>query len=47
MVFWDVTPFSIVKGYQQFRGTCYLHTGDVTLEVERKCNSAGGDARFP
>jgi len=34
MVFWDVTPFRIVKGYQPFRGTCYLHIGDVTLEVE-------------
>jgi hypothetical protein len=32
--FWDVTPSIIVKGYQKMRGTCYLHVGDVTLEVE-------------
>jgi hypothetical protein len=29
-----IVTHSIVKRYQQFTGTCYLHVGDVTLEVE-------------
>jgi hypothetical protein len=32
-VFWVVTPYSLVKVYQRFRGTCCLHhQGDDGLD---------------
>jgi len=34
VVFWVVTPCSVVVGYQRFRGSCCLHLLYFTLKME-------------
>jgi hypothetical protein len=31
MVSWDVTPYSLIAGYQHFEGTCYLHLCQIPI----------------